>query len=257
MLELISPLRGFTLQATDGPIGTVVDFLFNDASWKVRWLVVECGSWLKGRKVLIHPPAVSYTGLEFESFNVSLTKAQIEGSPSWREHQPVSQQFQNSLYDYYGWDPVWDGAYLGGEMGAISSPMSAPPYLGLDINARQRSEVEERQQGDPHLRSVFEVIGYHIHALDGDIGHVENFLFDNSDWSLHYFVVDTRNWWFGKHVLIATEAVKSVRWSDRHVEVDVLREQVRTSPTWDPLIAFTEIEKHVLHRHYGWAGSRA
>jgi hypothetical protein len=169
----------------------------------------------------------------------------------------VSQQFQNKLYDYYGWDPVWDGAYLGGVTGTISSPMMSPPYLGLQENADQRAEVADHQEGDPHLRSVFEVIGYRIHAMDGDIGHVENFLFENADWRLHYFVVDTSNWWFGKRVLIATQAVKSVEWSDRHVRVDVLREQVRTSPTWDPLVAFNEIEKTHLHRHYGWAGSRA
>ena len=96
MLQVISALNGYTIEATDGPMGTVVDFLFDDASWKVRWLVVDCGTWLKGRKVLIHPPAVSNAGLEDERFDVALTKAQVEGSPSWRDHQPVSQQMQNS-----------------------------------------------------------------------------------------------------------------------------------------------------------------
>jgi hypothetical protein len=100
MLQLISPQKGFAIEATDGRVGTVVDFLFDDASWKVRWLVVDCGTWLKGRNVLIHPSAVSYAGLEDEQFEVKLTKAQVEASPSWLEHQPVSQQMQNQLYDY-------------------------------------------------------------------------------------------------------------------------------------------------------------
>jgi hypothetical protein len=256
MLQVISALKGFAIEASDGRIGTVVDFLFDDTSWKVRWLVVDCGSWLKGRKVLIHPSAVSYAGLEDEQFEVKLTRAQVEGSPSWLEHQPVSQQMQNRLYEYYGWDPAWSGPYFG-VAGAMASPMMSLPYLGLQMRAEPRPEVVDSQERDPHLRSVVEVIGYHIHALDGDIGHVENFMFENDDWSLRYFVVDTSNWCLGKRVLIAMQAVKGVDWSDRHVRLDVSREQVKTSPPWDPMVAFNEIEKTHLHKHYGWAGSPA
>ena len=128
MLQVISALKGFAIEATDGRIGTVVDFLFDDTSWKVRWLVVDCGNWLEGRKVLIHPSAVSYAGLEDEQFEVKLTKAQVEGSPDWQEHQPVSQQMQNRLYDYYGWDPAWGSSYFG--VGAIATPFSLPPLVG-------------------------------------------------------------------------------------------------------------------------------
>ena len=66
-------------------------------------------------------------------------------------------------------------------------------------------------------------------------------MFDNDDWSLPYFVVDTSNWWFGNRVLIAMHAVKGMDWSDRHVRLDVSREQIKTSPPWDPLVAFNEI----------------
>jgi PRC-barrel domain protein len=59
MLQVISPLKGFAIEASDGRIGTVVDCLFDDASWKVRWLVIDCGTWLTARKVLIHPSAIS------------------------------------------------------------------------------------------------------------------------------------------------------------------------------------------------------
>jgi hypothetical protein len=218
---------------------------------------VDCGSWLKGRKVLIHPSAVSYAVLEDEQFEVKLTKAQVDGSPSWFEHQPVSQQMQNLLYDYYGWDPAWSGAYLGGITGAMASPMMSTPYFGLRMTPEPRAEIVDSLERDPHLRSVVEVMGYHIHALDGDLGHVENFMFDNDDWSLRYFVIDTSNWWFGKRVLIAMQAVSAVDWSDRRVRLDVSREQVKTCPAWDPLVAFNEIYKTHLHKHYGWAGSRA
>ncbi len=164
---------------------------------------------------------------------------------------------QVRVYDHYGWEPAWDGVYPGSVVGAMASPMMAPAYFGLEIDSERRSDVVDEPDGDPHLRSVVEVIGYHINALDGDIGHVENFVVDNDDWSLQYLIVDTSDWWFGKRVLIAMQAVKGVEWPDRHIRLDVSREQVKTSPAWDPMVAFDEIEKMHLHKHYGWAGSRS
>ena len=172
MLQVISALKGFAIEASDGRMGTVVDFLFDDTSWKVRWLVVDCGNWLEGRKVLIHPSAVTHAGLEDEQFEVKLTKAQVEGSPPLLEHQPVSQQMQSRLYDYYAWDSAWSAPYLGVAGG--TAPMMSPPYFGPQTRAEERPEVVDSEDRDPHLRSVVEVMGYDIQALDGDIGHVEN-----------------------------------------------------------------------------------
>ena len=143
MLQVISPLKGFAIEASDGRIGTVVDFLFDDASWKVRWLVIDCGTWLTGRKVLIHPSAISRQDLEQREFVVALTKAQVEGSPELVEDQPVSQQMENQLYTYYGWDPLWGGPNLSAIPGAMASPLMAPPYLGLSST----DEVEARGDG--------------------------------------------------------------------------------------------------------------
>jgi PRC-barrel domain len=258
MMQVILPLKGFAIEVTDGRIGTVVDFLFDDATWKVRWLVVDCGSWLTGRKVLIHPSAISRADLEHQQFIVSLTKAQVEASPQLAEDQPVSQQMENHLYTYYGWDPLWSGPYLDGMPGAMSWPYMAPPYFGLGLTTGDaHGDGSVLQGADPHLRSVDEVAGYRIHAVDGEVGHVENFMIDDADWSIHYFIVDTRNWWFGKRVLISPFAVKSIDWFDRHVELNVSREQVKSSPSWDPLDAFTQIYAKRLHSHYGWPGSDA
>ncbi len=246
MLQVISPLKGFAIDATDGRIGNVVDFLFDDASWRLRWLVVDCGTWLEGRKVLIHPPAISFSDLEDQQFGVELTKARIMASPEWLKDQPVSQQMQEQLYEHYGWDP----AYSGGS-GAMASPMLAPPYLGFGIQPEPRTDAEVTD-GDPRLRSAFEVIGYHAHAVDGEIGHIEDLMFDSETWSLHYFIVNTSNWWMGKRVLMAASAVTAIDWSVEQVQFDATREKIKTSPVWDPLVAFNETYKTHLHEHYGW-----
>ncbi len=63
MLWHASAIKGYAIQASDGAIGAVSDFLFDDVSWRVRWLVVDTGHWLSGRKVLL-PPSVLGRGTQ-------------------------------------------------------------------------------------------------------------------------------------------------------------------------------------------------
>lgn len=252
MQFVASALKGYTIVGSDGALGTVNDVLFDDLTWRVRWLVVETGTWLAGRKVLIHPTAVEKADHEHQEVRLRLTMAQIEGSPTIDIDQPVSRGMEARLYDYYGWDPLWGGSAYG--FGAIASPISAPPYFGITALRERSDMVSDQDSGDPHLRSNAEVVGYHVHASDGEIGHVENLFVDDADWHVHYLVIDTRNWWPGRHVLISPHAVRTVDWNDRHVMLDVTRAQVNASPPWDPSALMDQAYQQGLHRHYGWQG---
>ena len=261
MLVIASALKGYAIQANDGRIGTVSDLLFDDKTWQVRWLVADTGTWLSGRKVLIHPSAIRRADYERQELPVALTKAQVEGSPSLLQDQPVSRQMQNNLYDYYGWDSSWGGSYLGMGgmgMGAIASPLASPPYRGgaavIEADRERPMAGNGAGDGDPHLRSLAEVVGYHVHATDGVIGHIEDVRIDDAGWDIRYLVIDTRNWWPGRHVLMAPYAVREIRWSDREVRLDVTRDQVKASPLWDPLAAFDHAYEGQLHGYYGWPG---
>ncbi len=53
MLRSVSDLHGREIRATDGEIGSVDRFLFDDETWTVRYLVVDTGNWLPGSQVLI------------------------------------------------------------------------------------------------------------------------------------------------------------------------------------------------------------
>ena len=263
MLNAISSLTGFEIKATDGTLGTVSDFLFDDSTWKVRWMVVDTGRWLTGRKVLVHPSAVIAAEYGARELRVGLTKAQVEDSPDIRQDSPVSQQMQSNLYNYYGGDPLWgggmfggayDGSMYGGGMGAIASPLSAPAYFGTAaVKEAERGDADIDQR-DPHLRSIAEVSGYHVHASDGDIGHIQDFLIDNVSWGVRYLIVDTSNWWVGQHVLISPYAVKSVDWSERHVRLDLTREKIKSSPSWNPDDTINGEFERRLHNHYDWPG---
>jgi hypothetical protein len=266
MLFVISGLVGVPVDATDGRVGSVKDFLFDDESWQVRWMVVDTGAWLPGRKVLIHPSAIApldYTpsrGSVLPMMNwggdvvlyVGLTRQQIEASPDVGEDEPVSKQTLSHLYDYYGWDPYWGGSYFGAN--AIATGLSPPPLAGGSAAREVAGAQTHPGEGDPHLRSVVAVNGYHIHAIDGDIGHVENFLADDVHWDIRYLVIATSNWWPGKHVQLAPYAVEEIDWLERHIRVNVSRDQVKSSPPWDPVAMVNEVSEQKVHAHYGWPG---
>ena len=251
MLRVGSALKGYAIKASDGEIGTVGDLLFDDTTWKIRWLVVDTASWLTGRKVLVHPSAIGKTDYEQRIVSVSLTKAQVKDSPAILMDQPVSRQMQNGLLDYYGWDPLWGGSRF--ERGTFASPLAATHNLDAALRKATSFETHLADQ-DPHLRSMVGVTGYHCHASDGAIGHVEDLLLDDAVWDIRYLIIDTRDWWAGQHVLLSPDAVTKISWSNSQVQLNVSRAQVKASPPWDPLSIVEQGYEKQLHVHYGWPG---
>jgi sporulation protein YlmC with PRC-barrel domain len=252
MLLVGSVLKGYAIQASDGHIGTVGDLLFDDQSWKIRWLVVDTGTWMTGRMVLVHPSAIEKVDHEARGVLVSLTKQKVKDSPDIMRDQPVSRQMQYGLYDYYGWNSMWGGA---GWFGASPMMAGGAPSSYLDSGDTATIEREIRpDDGDPHLRSLDFLKGYHIHATDGDIGHVENFLVDDVTWDVRYLIVDTKNWWFGQHVLIAPFAVMDISWTEQRIVLNVPRDKVKASPPWDPIDSVEHGYEKDLHGYYNWPG---
>ena len=188
-------VKGYEISASDGPLGTVSDFLLRDNVWQIKWLVVDIGTWLPGRQVLIHPRALGEPDATLRNFPVRLTKEQVKDSPAVATDKPVSRQMEQHLYDHYGWDPAWGETYF--QSGAITTKLVPPPYLaGAFPHDRPHTTIDQKPI-DVHLRSVVAMRGYHIHASDGDIGLIADFLIDDSDWSLRYIMADTGNWWPG------------------------------------------------------------
>ncbi|MFO0754529.1 MAG: PRC-barrel domain-containing protein [Thermodesulfovibrionales bacterium] len=137
-LRSLETLAGYTITATDGDIGKVHDFLFDDESWGVQYIVVDTGRWLPGALVLIAPQAVSLPDETAETLPVRLTKDQIRNSPPLEKDMPVSRRYQTELNAYYGWSPYWT---FGGFYNA--APPLQPP----------RSLRRPRRKGRTHLRA--------------------------------------------------------------------------------------------------------
>jgi hypothetical protein len=222
-------MRGFTIHATDGDMGAVDEFLFDDEQWTIRYLVVNTGAWLTGRPVLVSPITFRSVDWDRETFDVALTRQQVEQSPSLETDQPVSRQQEEEYSRYYGYPYYWNGLGL---WGASIYPRLATMSA---VDATSGETVTEQQPKDgPHLRSTREVTGYTIQAHDGALGHVEDFIVDDKSWALRYMVVGTHNWWPGKHVLVPPQWIESVSWLQSSVVVGLLRETLKKCAAYDP-----------------------
>lgn len=253
MLRNASAINGYAIAASDGHLGTVSDFLFDDTSWLVRWLVVDTGNWLSGRKVLLPAFALGHLNPERREFSVRLTRQQVKDSPNIDTERPVSRQMETGIYDYYGWSPYWgSGLYMGGYgygYGYGGGAMTPLPTLG---SSRPEEDIvtAQRSDDDPHLRSTEAVTGYHIHAKDGEIGHVEDFLFEEADWSIHYLIVDTKNWWPGKKVLVSPRSVLDIDWTDNLINLNLDRQKVKDGPAYDASVTVDRAYEQHFHRYY-------
>ncbi len=243
MLRRAHPLLHYHLHAVDGDIGAVKDLYFDDAGFGVRYVVVDTGHWLSGRRVLILPSYVENIDDDHHRIGVNLTRAKVENSPLVEEHKPLSRVYEEEYHRYYDWPPYWgDGVFFP----PPGMPLTPIPHAPRDEAAYPHEEVPNR-----HLRSIHEVTGYHNAASDGDIGHVADFIVDDAAWTIRYLEIDTRNWWPGKMVLMAPTWIKSVDWVERKVEIALSREAIRTAPTFFPEAEITREYEARLYKHYG------
>ncbi|MEO5915464.1 MAG: PRC-barrel domain-containing protein [Luteolibacter sp.] len=221
MLRNIKDIYGIKLAATDGDIGHVKDFYFDDQSWIIRYLIVDTGSWLQGRQVLLAPHAFDGFGPDGETLSVRLTKEQIENSPSIESHRPVTRQHEKDYYHYYSWPAYWDSTGLWG----IGGLPTLSPSLVLDNDAKKEREAID----DVHLRSTRAVAGYAIEASDGLLGHVTGFLVDHKSWAIADLIVETGHWYAGKQILISTASILNICYEDSKVSVKLTRADIQST----------------------------
>jgi hypothetical protein len=247
MLWDASAINGYAIEASDGRLGTVSDLLFDDVAWIIRWLVVNPGHWLSSRQVLLPLSALGYPDRTLRHFPVKLTMQQVKDSPDVDTDLPVSRQLEAKVHDYFGWDPYWSGGFFPMESG-MATPFVAPLYSKTRYPGRADAQPKE---GEPHLRSMATITGYHIHASDGGIGHVEDFLVDDAGWNIRYIKVDTRNWWPGERVLILPNSVREIDWSSKLVHINVSRQKVKDSPRYNPSITIDGAYEEKFLTYYG------
>lgn len=254
-------IHGYQINAEDGELGEVDEFLFKDGDWVVRYLVADTRKWLPGRTVLISPIAIQEVQHEDQSISVSSTKEQVKNSPDVASIKTVSRKEEMKLNQHYGWSSYWVAVGTQGNTGTTGTGLgqggapwggAAFPGLlrGLDNDQDPYPEPVDNPEKS-QFRSTSELHNYNINALDGNIGHVENFLIDDETWEIRYIVVNTRNWWPGKKILIAPDWIKDVNWVAQEVSVHLEKETIKQGPEYHSDRPISKDMEEELYRAYG------
>jgi uncharacterized protein YrrD len=225
----INSLLNYNIEAKDGLIGEMEEFYFDDKDWKIRYLIVKTGNWLSDRKVLIPLDAILKEPWQNGVFPLNLTKEQVKHSPDIDTDKPVSRQQEIELYGHYQWQYYWGGGFYGG--GSLGGEMSLPIVDNQVLT--EADKKKNHKNDDIHLRSTDAVTNYHVHASNGDIGHVNDFIINDETWQIKFIVVDTHNWFGGKKVLIKVEDIIKIDWMEDKIFLDITTNAVEKSKLFD------------------------
>ena len=248
MLRSTQEMKNYAIGATDGEIGHVIDFFFDDQSWVIRYLVVETGSWLMSRKVLISPFALLKADWANKRLPVHLTRDQVKNSPDIDTQKTVSRQHEMAYADHYGYPYYWGGSGLWGQ--GLYAPLLVSRKDIADVPLEANIATPQHPGNDPHLRSCQSVAGYHIHASDGDIGHLQKMLVDEKTWSIRYLVVDTSDYWVGHEVLVSPDWVKRIDWNESKITLDLLQQSIKDSPRFESSTELNRVQETAIHKHH-------
>ncbi len=244
MLRSLKSLESYHVTATDGDVGMVVNFLFDDHHWTIRYLVVDTGGFWKGpHRVLISPIAFRNVDWSSRRFHLALDREKVAHSPTVDVDRPVSEQFEQEYHRYYGWSPYWG---IGPSWGFGTYPGA---LAGSTWKKEQEFTVDPK--ADSHLRSARTVTGYAVDGGDDVLGHIADFIVDDETWAVRYLVVDTQTWWSGKKVLVSPQWAREISWKDEAIRTDIPRQVLKNSPEWNAHQPVNREYEVRLYDYYG------
>ncbi|WP_340111818.1 PRC-barrel domain-containing protein [Maribellus mangrovi] len=244
MKRSLNELIGYSIKAKNGEKGKVKNFLFDDRSWSVRYLEAELGNIFFGRRVLIPRIFLGEPDWDNKHFQIQLTVESIKESPDLSFDLPVSKEYEKRLVDHYEIHPYWmvnAAAYAGQDSVFYPGPLFRAP-----------KKVIKEEDIDTNLRSLTEVLGYKIDAVDDTFGQVSDLIIDDEDWQILHVVIDTKNWvpWSRK-VMLPIEMIDEISFVDRKVTVELPKESIKDSPEFDDEEPVNAEFEHVLYDYYG------
>ena len=249
MLISAKELQGYTIHARDGDLGGVRTFYFDDEEWCIHSMVVDTGSWFSGRHVLIQVDALGQPDRQRQRLSVDLTQEEVRNSPEVPKHKASSSYDATAMQTYGGRNVYWStDPFVLHSVAARPASMPIPSAPPVADTAPRLADMQGR---GALLRSTREVMGYYIQATDGQIGHVEDFVIDTATWHIRYMIVDTRNWWPGKKVLVSPSWIDQVQWDTQQVTVGLSRDHIKNGPEFDASVPLDRDYEVRLFDHYG------
>lgn len=233
MKRNINGLLGYTMKGIDGEIGKVRDFYFDDETWDIRHVILKTGNWFSGRDVLISPKAILEMNWKDGILPVNLTMKQMLESPEIDTNKPVSRQQEIEIYGHNLWQPFWGNDFYTTGLGGIFGSSNQNIQSDIKETAEVKPLGVNSSPDNRHLRSTHVVTGFHIHAIDGKIGHVIDFIIDDLNWKILYLAIDTHQWIGGQKLLLPVRNIKEIEWENATVYVDEKIETINKSLLFD------------------------
>lgn len=220
MLITLQAAMDATVDGIDGTIGSLRDLIFTQTSWEIRYLSVRTGQLLGLRRILLPPQAVDHRDWANGAIAVQATREQIGSSPEFKGDL-LSRREEQQLMMHFGWRPYWE----------TTIPLVA--------------------EGPPELWSAKELIGYDVEARDGDVGYVEDIIFDDQAWTIRYLVVDIGSWLSGRRILAAPEWTREIDWGSRDLRLSLTKSEIEHGPEFDPSAPVNREYEDRLYDYYG------
>jgi hypothetical protein len=240
MLFEAKSLKNYVLCSLDGAVGKTEEFFFDGRHWKIRYLIANTGRWLRGKQVLISPQAFTGVDPANECISLNLTRKQIKESPPLSSDLPVTRQYKDDVFTYYGW-AAYDAT--------ANNEYKARVFFKYGEDASQSDRENERRSADPDLISMKDITGYEIITLSGEFGCVLDFIIDADDWTIRYLVVDTRDKWSGKKILLSPQWIEKISWGDSKVFINLACESIKLSPAYTGIAMLTPEYEATLYNN--------
>jgi hypothetical protein len=219
MLLKVKDLMGYTIKATDGDLGKVKDFYIDDRNWSVRFILIDTGEWLPERRVILSPFAIGKPDTTARVMTEEVSREQVKNSPGIKEYGRITREEEIRLCDYFGWPIYCEDTATGG----------SEPYTDME---REGPAADEHDIGT-HLIGARHLHGFRVEGPDGEIGFVEDMILDDDNWTIRYLAADTRKWFPGRKVLIATEWIERINAAEEKIHADISKKLVHDSPEYD------------------------
>jgi hypothetical protein len=198
MLRGVHKLHGFTIHATDGEIGKIIDFYIDCSDWKIHYAIVKLGGLFQIRDVLICVSQLGPSGLS--GISSDLTTLQVQTSPVIDSAKPLTRDKDIELQNHYG------------------------------IKCRNYTNDE-----GSILQKILALKDFTLISKNGEAGRVEDIIIDDEIWFVKYLVISTGSW-TGKRVLLDISMSKKIDWEQSRIEFDLSGKKISDAPKYDPFV---------------------
>jgi hypothetical protein len=222
---------GSAVEGTDSALGSIQDLHYDGESWQVKHIVVDIGGWLENSYAILPPSMLQRR--------------------DWVERRTWSPLTRRQLQD------VFPAAVSSSPASTEEAAPTAERAAGE--SGRQFLVVDVDMEREANVHSSRRTIGFRVRAYDGDVGIVKDVIVDDETWNqdvwmLRYLVVDARSWLPERFVLVSPLWADTLLWDAHEIRISSMRETIRHSPHYDPLVPISRSYEEMLHEYYGMAG---